>query len=220
MADVLHWVSEAWQFYVNAALSPLMRLTWWTLSFVVGLVVLVTLVLQLVRSVVRPPKDTIPSAKVRTAGHKYAGYVRLSPEDYLTFHRLPSDTLTTSQKWHTLQKRDSDQYYVATIRDERRKAVIRKEVKLQTPPRAGRVKPGEFQLDEELIAVLQASGSDVETSEENKVQLLGPFGLHLRKVRWYDVRHWLTHPNREIRIAIWVTILTTGLPMLKDLLFG
>jgi len=43
--------------------------------------------------------------------------------------------------------------------------------------------------------------------------------VFVRPVQWYDVRHWLQHPNREIRIVIWVTIITTTLPVLFDLLF-
>lgn len=57
-------------------------------------------------------------------------------------------------------------------------------------------------------------------SEGRPNPVSGRYDVYIRPVRWYDVRHWLLHPNREIRIVVWVTIITTMFPMLLGYLFA
>jgi len=59
-----------------------------------------------------------------------------------------------------------------------------------------------------------------EEDDNPESEIVGQYDVYIRKVRWYDIRHWLLHPNREIRIVIWVTLITTTLPVLLDILFG
>jgi hypothetical protein len=44
------------------------------------------------------------------------------------------------------------------------------------------------------------------------------YNVYIRPVLWYHVRHWLTHPNREIRIVVWVTSITTSAPLLIEII--
>jgi hypothetical protein len=92
-------------------------------------------------------------------------------------------------------------------------------MKLQFASGRYSVQDGAVQFDEESLNAIRV-GNSSDADDEAGADIVGTYDVFIRRVQWYDVRHWLTHPNREIRIVIWVTIITTLLPMLKDVLFG
>ncbi|MAN47035.1 MAG: hypothetical protein GYB49_08675 [Alphaproteobacteria bacterium] len=67
-------------------------------------------------------------------------------------------------------------------------------------------------VDAETLTKLKigsASKSDDGTSDSIGVD--GQFDIFAREVRWWDVRHWLFHPNREIRYALYVALFAATL---------
>ncbi|MEQ3650381.1 hypothetical protein [Hyphomonas sp.] len=72
--------------------------------------------------------------------------------------------------------------------------------------------PNEVRVDAETLTRLKigsASKSDDGTSD--RVGVDGQFDIFAREVRWWDVRHWLFHPNREIRYALYVALFAATL---------
>ena len=150
----------------------------------------------------------------------YQDNLRISPEDYLAFHGLQSKLSFDSEQVKGLLKKDSSRYYVVTIVESgKARALIYKELLLQVATRRGRAAPGSIQLDQQLLTDIRL-GNGYEEDDAEGADIISKYNIYLRRVRWYDVRHWLLHPNREIRIVVWVTLITTTLPVLLDVLFG
>jgi hypothetical protein len=77
----------------------------------------------------------------------------------------------------------------------------------------------EIRVDPDTLHKLKAkSASDDDDDTDQKRGAIGEFDLFLRRVRPYDFRHWLLHPNREIRLAIWVAIFAASLEYSADLI--
>ncbi|MDP1555040.1 MAG: hypothetical protein Q8L84_06235, partial [Hyphomonas sp.] len=45
----------------------------------------------------------------------------------------------------------------------------------------------------------------------------GTFDLFVRAVRWWDVRHWIFHPDREIRVSLRVAGFIAALEFLPGI---
>ena len=120
--------------------------------------------------------------------------------------------------------KEMDGHFVVTIVESTSKRVcVYKEMHLQYVQKNGAVQSDQIQLAaDDLTAVRRRNGytdDDDESGPEALVLVNGRYDVYIRPVRWYDVRHWLLHPNREIRIVVWVTLITTLFPMLLGYLF-
>jgi len=207
--------------YWNAAVGPLHQLTWQTLSLFLAILLLAaTFVTFLLRHSWIWAPITLPGVKIKRNAHTYRDHLRLSPDDYLSFHKLSANLNIEGEEAKKVIQRDSDRYYVVTIVEKgKRLPLIYKELRLQVPSRGGRVVKGVVQLDLDVLTDVRLNNG-YEEDDELGTDIAGAYDVYIRRVRWFDVRHWLLHPNREIRIVVWVTLITTTLPVLLDMLFG
>lgn len=205
----------------HAAVDPLHQLGWPTLALFLIIALLIALIATfLLRHswVWSPP--TFAGVKIKRNAHTYRDHLRISPDDYLAFHRLNVALNIEGEEAKKFIRRDSDRYYVVTIVEQgKRLPLVYKELRLQVPSRGGRVQKGVAQLDLDVLTDVRLNNG-YEEDDENGTDIMGAYNVYVRRVRWYDVRHWLLHPNREIRLVIWVTLITTTVPVLLDLLFG
>ncbi|MEQ1812398.1 MAG: hypothetical protein ABL889_20890 [Terricaulis sp.] len=208
----------------HKAIDPLHGLTWQTGALFLLLILSAALIATWLLSIawVWPwNRPLIAGASIRPSAHTYKDHLRLSTVDYLRFHELKAGASFNEQAVVSTRAKDLDRYYVVTVVEkDKRKVVVYRELKLQCPM-AGRyqTQQDEIQFDESLLTQVRFENGNIEDDEPD-TPVAGRYNVYVRRVRWYDVRHWLTHPNREIRIVIWVTIITTTLPVLLDLLFG
>jgi hypothetical protein len=205
------------------AVEPLHQLTWQTSTLLLMILLFAALIATWLLSIswIWPwNRPLIAGALIKPAAHTYKDHLRLSTSDYLRFHRLKEGASMNDKAVVHARTRDLDRYYVVTIVErDKRKVVVYRELRLQCPM-AGRYQTQreEIQLDESLLTHVRFENGNVEDDEPG-TPVAGRYNIYVRRVRWYDVRHWLQHPNREIRIVIWVTIITTTLPTLLQLLF-
>ncbi len=115
-----------------------------------------------------------------------------------------------------LNEKYSDRYFVVTIREGGR-TLVSKELKVIAWPY--RVDKEEFQLDPDTLAKLKiGSASKLDDELGDRYGADGEFDVFFRKVRWWDLRHWLNHPAREIRYAIYVAFFATALEYSGDVI--
>jgi hypothetical protein len=207
------------------AITPLHGLSWQTGVLFLGLLVgALAIAGWIMRVSWRFPgaKPAIAGAQIKPNHHAYADHLRVSLPNYLSFHGLSAETKLNSTVLDRYIKADAQRFYVVTIvESSKRKPVLYKELRLHMPVgNRWRPNPDHVQLDQAaLTEVRLANGFDDDDDPQSGV-VSGLYDIYIRQVRWYDIRHWLTHPNREIRIVLWVTIITTTLPTFIDVLFG
>ncbi|MEQ1812409.1 MAG: hypothetical protein ABL889_20945 [Terricaulis sp.] len=212
--------------YWERAVGPLHNLTWETLSLFAILLLSVALIATvLIRYSWVWSKPVLREATIKFGSHLYQDNLRLNPDDYLAYHNLSKDLSFDSDAVKKRMQRDASRYYLVTVVEKGRPiALVYREMRLQVPRRNGRVSPNSLQLDETSLTEVRLGNSqpddDDATQQPAPQHLAGSYNIYIRPVRWYDVRHWLLHPNREIRIVVWVTLITTTVPVLLDLLFG
>ncbi|MEZ6001985.1 hypothetical protein [Hyphomonas sp.] len=99
-----------------------------------------------------------------------------------------------------LNERFAKRYFIVEFREAGRK-VYRGEARLV--PVWQKTQPNEIRLDPETMAALKkGSASDQDDNTDNSVGVDGVFDLFARKIRWWDIRHWIFHPDREVRIGL------------------
>lgn len=77
----------------------------------------------------------------------------------------------------------------------------------------------EFRTDPETLKTLKAkSASDEDDDTETNEGAIGEFDIFARTIKPWDFRHWLHHPNREIRIGLWVAMFAATLEFGPDLI--
>lgn len=214
-------VSDFFFSYWNAAVTPLHHLTWQTFSLAATLALLVMFgAAVLLRYSWRFRKPSINNATIKRHHHKYEGHLRVSPADYRAFHRLKDSLRLDEGAGADYVTKGASKYYVVTlVETERRKVVLYREMRLHVPLRKGVCKANEVQLDAlGLTNVRLENGFEEDDDAESEVA--GTYDVYLRRIRFYDLRHWLMHPVREIRTVVWVTLITTTLPVLLDVFFG
>lgn len=75
-----------------------------------------------------------------------------------------------------------------------------------------------FRTDPDTLRLLKTkSKSDDDDDTEPNIGAIGQFNIFFRPITNWDARHWLNHPNREIRIGIWVALFATFLEFGPDL---
>ncbi|MEQ1812396.1 MAG: hypothetical protein ABL889_20880 [Terricaulis sp.] len=218
--DPVTVLRDAGDGYWHRAVDPLHALGWETFWLFVAIILLVSLIATvLLRYSWVWSAPTIANARIKSAAHMYQNNLRVSPEDYLALHKVNSKLSFESEQVKSLLRKDSSRYYVITVVENgKAKALIYRELLLQIATRRGRAAPGLVQLDQQLLTDVRL-GNGYEEDDAENTEIIGTYDIYIRRVRWYDVRHWLLHPNREIRIVVWVTLITTTLPVLLDVLF-
>ena len=125
-------------------------------------------------------------------------------------------------------RRLKNQHFVITIthtehdkpRSKHRQfVVLYRELRLWAPQGKSEVSNGLVKMDEDCLKELRVR-NEYPYDEKEGSEFWGQYNIYVRMARWYDIRHWVLHPNREIRIAVWVTLITTLLPPMIDQLFG
>jgi|GEM_PF-2701080 len=224
MVELVGLGESALDSYWRSAVEPLHNLTWQTFSLLAMSLLTAALIATWLLSIswIWPwTKPLVRVGGIKAAPHTYKDHLRVSTADYLRFHSLKEGAGMNDPAVQRKRAHDLDHYYVVTIVErQKRKVVIYREMKLQCPM-GGRyqTQQNEVQLDEALLTQVRFENGNVEDDEPG-TPVAGQYDVYLRRVRWYDVRHWLLHPNREIRIVIWVTLITTTVPTLLDVLFG
>lgn len=125
-----------------------------------------------------------------------------------------SDT-TLREAAGVLNERLKDKYFLVQFR-EGGKELFRKELKI----RAGwmTLGPQLFRTDPETLKILKSkSVSDEDDETEDNQGAIGEFDIFFRPIANWDIRHWLNHPSREVRIGIWVAMFATALEFGPDL---
>lgn len=224
---------EEGQAFWRDGTEPLRHLTFQTGLLLVFAVLLAWLIARIVRSSTwRFTKPKVRGLTVMTTFHTNDGSVALSLEDYIrAFANDPEKMLaehptqTKRMKWGAdRDKREHSQYFVVTLVQcdpgSNRllgTPVLSREVRVwrkSNPP-----KDGFLQLDADALREVRARNNS-SLDDLDGTEVGGVYDLYMRRVRWYDVRHWLVHPNREIRIALWVTIISMVVPPILDALFS
>lgn len=167
-------------------------------------------------------KPTFSKREIKPSAHLYTDHLRISKVDAAflleTDQNQPgpviADRMANEKKGH---------FVVTIVESTSRRVCVYREMHLQYVQRRGAVDTGKIQLAaDDLTAVRRRNGytdDDEESGPEGLILVNGTYDVYIRPVRWYDVRHWLLHPNREIRIVVWVTLITTLFPMLLGYLF-
>lgn len=144
--------------------------------------------------------------------------LRLHPHDFATAlgERGYDEVISTRKVAAGLNEKYSERYFVVQIRESGRK-LLSKELKIVAW--AHRLDRSEFQLDPDTLALLKrGSASKLDDDLDDKFGADGSFDIFFRKVRWWDLRHWLNHPAREIRYALYVAIFAAALEYSGDII--
>lgn len=171
----------------------------------------------------RRPNRLDKQAKVLEAKAPYGASpevktLRLHPHDFANaLGERGYDQITSTRKVAgALNEKYSERYFVVQIRESGRKLFSRE---LKIVAWAHRLDRNEFQLDPDTLARLKAgSASKLDDDLDDKFGADGKFDIFFRKVRWWDLRHWLNHPAREIRYALYVAIFAALLEYSGDIL--
>ncbi|RAN38232.1 hypothetical protein [Hyphomonas pacifica] len=114
-----------------------------------------------------------------------------------------------------LNEKYENRYFVVIFR-ENSKTVLKRELKIL--PVWVKTKENEVRADGETARLLKkgsASLRDDDTDAAHGVD--GVFDLFVRPIRWWDVRHWLFHPNREVKVGVRVAFFITALEYSSDI---
>ncbi len=227
-------LAEAWAQFSTAALKPLRHATPQTALMLAFVILIAWLVTRFIRSATwRFSKPVATSLEVMTTYHTNAGTIALSPEEYIRafasdpeLYLVRNSTKAARMQWGAERdKREHGHYFVVTLVERTDPntprilgtPVLNREMRVwrkSNPP-----KEGLLQLDlSSLREVRDRNNSSADDVDGEPVS--GLYDLYIRRVRWWDVRHWLVHPNREIRIAIWVTIISAVVPTALEALFA
>lgn len=204
----------------NTATNPLRHLTWQTGTLFLLLALLVALIAGLLlRYSWVFSKPALRDVIIKRVPHTFQGHLRLSPPDYLKFHKRSPLLSIEDTAQQELMNKDSSRYYLVTVVESgKRRAIIYKEMRLHVATRRGRVHERTAQFDQEDLTTIRVNNG-YEEDDHPEADIAGTYNIYIRRVRYYDVRHWLMHPARDIRTVVWVTIITTSLPILIDLFF-
>ncbi len=221
MDSLLKRAQELWAEYLFKAVTPLHALTWQTGSLLLIILLSAMLIAYWITTATWLfSKPALKGVKVKSGPHTYKDHLRVSTATYMRFHGRDPQIGIGSDVVKRDVARDASRYYVVTVVESgRRSPILVREMHLQFASRRYAVAEGAVQFDSEALNEIRL-GNTSQDDDEGGSDVAGTYDVYIRRVRWYDVRHWLTHPNREIRIVLWVTIITTVLPFFFDALFG
>jgi hypothetical protein len=230
--QVLDSVSRFLNAFWNDGTEPLKHLTLQTGLIVVLAGLIGWLLARIVRSATWRFRQPIERGlQIAPTPHTNNGTIALSLEEYIRKFAdnpevllLNSPTRAARVQWVAeKQRRVRSKFFVMTLVERQLDAprwlgtpVLTKEVQVwvkSAPPAEGCL-----QLDNACLREVRDKNTSSLDDLEGPIQ--GAYDLYMREVSVLDVRHWLVHPNREIRIAVWVTIISMIVPVLFDRLFG
>jgi len=216
LADASTFFREQW----TEAVGPLHQLTWQTFAlFVLIFFIVAAIASALLHYSWVLSKPVLRDARIEKDPHPYASHLRMNVSDHLRFHRVV--TTPMSELAREVRAEDQTKYYVVSIVQRKPvRELVYREMRLQAPPSGqAYTKEGMIQLDARDLADIRR-GNSHEGDNAAGADIEGLYDVYIRPVRWYDIRHWLMHPNREVRILLWVTLITTIGPTLIQVLFG
>ncbi len=197
--------------------AKIVSLTAWHLLIVAVVFLVVTIIAKFLRDVNRLDR-MFQLDQVRSSGgsihydetlvinaHRMA---RLLEENGLDGQGLRATATVLNQKF-------GSKYFMVEFR-ESGSFLFRKELKL----RAGwyNYPDNEIRTDAKTLEKLKSESMSREDDDTDRSEgAIGTFDLFLRPVRPLDLRHWLYHPKREIRLAIWVAIFAAFLEYSADI---
>lgn len=207
----------------GSGLSQLRNLNWQAAIVLLSMALAATLAATWVLRVSwRLRKPTLEKREVKPSAHLYTDHLRVSKADAALL--LETDPNQSGQIIADRMANEKKGHFVVTIVESTsRRVCVYREMHIQYVQRRGAVDNGKIQLAaDDLTAIRRKNGytdDDDESGPDGIVLVNGTYDVYIRPVQWYDIRHWLLHPNREIRIVVWVTIITTLFPMLLGYLF-
>jgi len=232
MGQLSSGAAEAWaaierfaRAFWHAATDPLAHLSIETGILFALLVLLVWLVTLFVGTATwRFSRPKIQTSTVMTTHHFSDGALGLSPEDYIrALAWRPADVLERNPtraariRWcEAREKKERFSYFVVTIveRESATNRIVGRPVLFRELRLWRKTKPlseSFIHLDASCLREVREhnqSGYD----DEDGTEVAGTYDVYIRRVGLFDVRHWLVHPNREIRIAVWVTLISIFVP--------
>jgi hypothetical protein len=153
-------------------------------------------------------RQRVVNMKIPYGGMKESHMIRLNAKRMAELLDEPFDAeegiKAISEK---LRKKYKDKFFVVDFR-ENGKTILKKELNLD----AGwqRIAPQEFKLDHVSLAELKKSSRSAEDDDsDNTVGAVGEFDIYVRPVMPLDVRHWINHPQREVRYGVLMGIFAT-----------
>lgn len=185
---------------------PILTITLWHIVISASLFAIVALIV----SITRRHKKLENQLHVKEVTAPYAALddpltLRLHP------HRMADALgesgyrgLSKSDAAKKLNDKYEKRYFVIEIRESNKK-LLAKEIRLEAW--AFKLEEDQFRLDPITQKELKAGSEskyDDDTKDDTGVD--GKFDIYFRPVRWWDFRHWLNHPSREIRYTIYVAI--------------
>ena len=191
------WLDDAqraWGAYYRAAVDPLHGLTWQTGSlFLTVLLSAALIALWIARASWRFSKPTYSAIRIRRAPHTYKDHVRVSPRAYMNFHGRSAQTSVTSDVVKSDRAKDASRYYVVTVvEDGALLPLVSKEMHLHFAMGKYTVPEGFAQFDDSALSDIRLNNSSAD-DDELGTEIAGSYNIYIRKVRWWDVRHWLAH---------------------------
>lgn len=221
MEQVVDLASRSWHDFWVAAVDPLHKLSWQTGVLVLFLLLAAALIAgMLLRYSWVFSKPAMKAAIIKHVPHTMKGHLRLSPPDYLKYHRLKPTISVEEGPGASRVNKDSSRYYLVTVVETgKRKSLLYKEMKLHVATRRGRAQERTVQFDAEDLTTIRMNNGH-EEDDAPDADIAGEYDIYIRRVRFYDVRHWLMHPAREIRTVVWVTLITTTVPTIIQIFFG
>lgn len=113
---------------------------------------------------------------------------------------LPGTARALKQLYHN----ERTTYFVVEFR-EAGKFLFRRELAVR--PTQKNLGEEEFRVDSNTLEKLKAkSRSSADDDTGSSIAAIGDFDINVRPVGRLDWRHYLNHPNREIRLTIWVAL--------------
>jgi len=236
MGDLEGYTATAWAFvrdfavaFWHAATDPLSDLAVETAILFALIILIVWLVTLFVGSATwRFSQPKILTSTVMTTHHYNDGALGLSPEDYIrAFAKRPADVFAQHAsraariRWcEAKEKKERFNYFVVTIveRESATNRILGRPVMFKELRLWRKTKPlneGFVHLDASCLREVREH-NDSGYDDEDGTDVAGTYDIYLRRVGIFDVRHWLVHPNREIRIAIWVTIISLFVPAILE----
>lgn len=197
--------------------AKMVSLTAWHLLLVFAVFVVVSIIAKFIRDINRLDR-MFQLDQVRSSG----GSIHYDETLVINAHRMGKlleenglNELGLRATATMLNQKYGSKYFMVEFR-ESGSLLFRKELKL----RAGwyNYPDNEIRTDAKTLERLKSESMSREDDDTDRSEgAIGKFDLFLRPVRPLDIRHWLYHPKREIRLAIWIAIFAAFLEYSADM---
>lgn len=108
-----------------------------------------------------------------------------------------------------LNEKYENEYFIVLFREEGR-TIARRELRMVAVWQ--KTQEHEVRTDPETMRILKkGSSSPLDDDTDDSFGVDGVFDMFVRPIRWWDVRHWFFHPNREVKIGVRVAVFITAI---------